>query len=113
MKRFIRDKQGTTAVEYGILASLIAVASVSVMGDLGIKINAVFGSVSSTLNGLGVGLPTPTPTPTPTPGFPTPTPGGPNPPPETPPRDPNQPKTPREECEAAGGVWGAQGICFN
>jgi len=48
-RRFLRDEQGATAIEYGLIASGIAVAIIAVVGGLGSNLNNVFGNVSASL----------------------------------------------------------------
>jgi pilus assembly protein Flp/PilA len=45
----IGDKRAVTALEYAMIASLIAVACVVVIGNLGTKVSTVFSTVSSAL----------------------------------------------------------------
>ena len=45
-KRFLKDESGATAIEYGLLAALIAVAAIAGMTTLGTKINAQFATVA-------------------------------------------------------------------
>jgi len=47
--RALRDRSGATAIEYGLIAALIAVAAVATMSVVGTNLNAVFGSVGSSL----------------------------------------------------------------
>ncbi len=47
--RFLKDESGATAIEYGLIAALIAVVIVSAVGLVGTKLQTVFGSVSSAL----------------------------------------------------------------
>ena len=47
--RFIKNEEGATAIEYGLLASLIAVAIVTILGTLGPKLAGVFTTVQSNL----------------------------------------------------------------
>ena len=53
MSRFcnllLRNKDGATAIEYGLIAALIAVAAVATMTTLGQNLSSVFGSVASSL----------------------------------------------------------------
>lgn len=42
LKRFIKNESGATAVEYGLLASLIAVAIIVAITALGGKLSALF-----------------------------------------------------------------------
>lgn len=51
MKRFIRDEDGATAIEYGLIAALIAVAIVAVLLTLGPQLSGVFTKVQTTLAG--------------------------------------------------------------
>ncbi len=47
-RRFIDDRRGATAIEYGLIAAGIAVAIVVVQG-LGTQLNTTFSSVTSAL----------------------------------------------------------------
>jgi pilus assembly protein Flp/PilA len=47
--RFIRDDRGATAIEYGLIASLIAVAIIGAATTLGGKLSTTFTSVSNQL----------------------------------------------------------------
>jgi pilus assembly protein Flp/PilA len=51
-KTFWADEEGATAIEYGLLASLIALAIVCGATALGGSINDLFNSVSTTLDGV-------------------------------------------------------------
>jgi pilus assembly protein Flp/PilA len=44
-----RDERGATAVEYGIMVALIAVAIIVVVGLLGDKLNILFDTVENSL----------------------------------------------------------------
>lgn len=46
-KNLIRDEQGATAIEYGLIAALIAVAAISAMGTLGTNLTKTFNAVST------------------------------------------------------------------
>ena len=48
-KRLLRDDSGATAIEYGLIAALIAVAAVVVMGTVGSNLTSVFTTVASDL----------------------------------------------------------------
>jgi len=43
------DTSGVTAIEYGLIAALIAVAAVVVMGTVGTNLSGVFSQVASSL----------------------------------------------------------------
>ncbi len=45
--RFIKDESGATAIEYGLLAGLIAVAIITGAGLLGTNMNAKFNAIGS------------------------------------------------------------------
>jgi pilus assembly protein Flp/PilA len=47
--RLIKDWSGVTAIEYGLIAALIAVAAVVVMGTAGTNLSTVFSEVASSL----------------------------------------------------------------
>ena len=47
--KLLRNESGVTAIEYGLIASLIAVAAVTVMGSVGTALNATFSTVASNL----------------------------------------------------------------
>ncbi len=47
--RLVRDESGVTAIEYAPIASLIAVAAVTVMGTVGTNLSGTFSKVASSL----------------------------------------------------------------
>ncbi len=49
IKKFLRDEEGATAVEYGLIAALIAVAIILAVGDVGDKLKAVFEAIRDAL----------------------------------------------------------------
>ena len=51
IKNFIAEEDGVTAIEYGLIAALIAVAIVGVVKTVGTDLGAVFTSVSKNLTG--------------------------------------------------------------
>jgi pilus assembly protein Flp/PilA len=48
-KTFMKDESGATAIEYGLIASLIAVAIIGALVTLGTSLSGIFGTVSSEL----------------------------------------------------------------
>ena len=48
-RKLIRDEDGATAIEYGLIAALIAVAAIAAMQGIGTKLNSTFNNVSSQL----------------------------------------------------------------
>jgi pilus assembly protein Flp/PilA len=49
VKLFASDESGATAIEYALIASLIAIALIAILGSLGSKLSGVFSEVSSAL----------------------------------------------------------------
>lgn len=47
--KLLRDEQGATAIEYGLIAALIAVAAIVAMQSLGEELSTTFSTVSSKL----------------------------------------------------------------
>jgi pilus assembly protein Flp/PilA len=47
--RFMKDESGATAIEYGLIAALIAVAIAAVLPALGTKLQGTFNTVSNAL----------------------------------------------------------------
>ena len=47
--RFMKDESGATAIEYGLLASLIAIAIITAATQIGISVSATFDGVSAQL----------------------------------------------------------------
>ena len=47
--RALTDQRGATAIEYGLIAALIAVAAIGAMTGLGSKLKTTFNSVGSKL----------------------------------------------------------------
>jgi len=47
--KLIRDDAGATAIEYGLIAALIAVAAITAMGTLGSELNTTFTKVQTEL----------------------------------------------------------------
>ncbi len=46
-KTLLRNEEGATAIEYGLIAALIAVAAITAMQGLGNELNTTFGTVST------------------------------------------------------------------
>jgi len=47
--KFLKNTKGATAIEYGLIAALIAVAAIAAMGNIGSKLNSTFNNVSRSL----------------------------------------------------------------
>lgn len=48
-KRFVKDESGATAIEYGLLASLIAIGIIVAATALGSKLSGTFNNVANKL----------------------------------------------------------------
>ncbi|MFM2248565.1 MAG: hypothetical protein RL071_4640 [Pseudomonadota bacterium] len=49
IKRFIKDESGATAIEYGLIAGLVAVAVIAALTALGGSLNNLFSDISDTV----------------------------------------------------------------
>ncbi len=49
VKSFIHNESGATAIEYGLIAALIAVAAIAAMQSLGTRLGGTFNNVSNQL----------------------------------------------------------------
>jgi len=49
IQAFISNESGATAIEYGLIAALIAVAAIAAMNTLGTKLSGTFNNVSNQL----------------------------------------------------------------
>jgi pilus assembly protein Flp/PilA len=45
----LKNEDGATAIEYGLIAALIAVAAVATMTTVGTNLKGIFGTVASSL----------------------------------------------------------------
>jgi len=50
IRKFIKNNKAATAIEYGLIAALIAVAAIAAMQGLGNSLKKTFGNVSTRLN---------------------------------------------------------------
>lgn len=51
ISRFVRDESGATAIEYGLIAALIAVVIIGAVTAVGTNLTATFNSVKTGLGG--------------------------------------------------------------
>ena len=49
IKKLLKNEAGATAIEYGLIAALIAVAAVTVMGTVGTNLSGTFSKVAASL----------------------------------------------------------------
>jgi pilus assembly protein Flp/PilA len=47
--KLIKNEEGATAIEYGLIAALIAVAAIAAMGSVGSKLGSTFNNVAGSL----------------------------------------------------------------
>lgn len=52
-EQFLKDEEGVTAIEYGLIAALIAVAIIAMVALIGDQLNNVFNCIAGYLNGQG------------------------------------------------------------
>jgi len=50
IRQMLKDNKGATAIEYGLIAALIAVAAITAMQGIGSNLNTKFTTVQTTLN---------------------------------------------------------------
>ncbi len=55
MIAFVRDEDGATAIEYGLIAALVSVAAIGALSALGDSLNTIFNMVSSELTSAAGG----------------------------------------------------------
>ena len=51
IKKFVKNEQAATAIEYGLIAALIAVAAIAAMRSLGSSVSNTFNTVDSSMQG--------------------------------------------------------------
>jgi pilus assembly protein Flp/PilA len=51
IRKLIRNSKAATAIEYGLIAALIAVAAITAMQGLGTSIRTTFNNAASAMNG--------------------------------------------------------------
>ena len=47
--KLIKNEEGATAIEYGLIAALIAVAAIGALGAIGTALNTTFTDISTNL----------------------------------------------------------------
>jgi pilus assembly protein Flp/PilA len=55
IQNFLKDEEGATAVEYGVMVALIIATLILVIAGLGTQIKATFNSVITALGGTAIG----------------------------------------------------------
>lgn len=49
IRKMLKNEKGATAIEYGLIAALIAIAAITAMSNLGTKVKNTFSKVSNNL----------------------------------------------------------------
>ncbi|PZF78719.1 Flp family type IVb pilin [Aestuariivirga litoralis] len=52
LARYLREESGATAIEYALLAGLIALVIITAVTQLGTRVNEIFGDIKSGLSGI-------------------------------------------------------------
>jgi pilus assembly protein Flp/PilA len=52
LQYFLKNESGATAIEYGLIAALVSVASIVALQVLGGSLNSIFGVISSKLGDI-------------------------------------------------------------
>ncbi|QHL90979.1 Flp family type IVb pilin [Sphingomonas changnyeongensis] len=55
IRNFIKNSKGATAIEYGLIAALIAVAAITALRSLGGNVTRTFQSAANGMNSTGNG----------------------------------------------------------
>ena len=50
-RQFMQDEEGVTAIEYGLIAALVAVGIIVALTALGTSLTTIFGEISAALDG--------------------------------------------------------------
>lgn len=50
IRKFFKNEKGATAIEYGLIAALIAVAAITAMGTIGSNLTTTFNEVATNLD---------------------------------------------------------------
>ncbi|HWE47620.1 MAG TPA: Flp family type IVb pilin [Caulobacteraceae bacterium] len=50
-RRFAKDEDGATAIEYGLIVALIFLVALSAITSFGTSMNTMYGVISSTIGG--------------------------------------------------------------
>jgi len=51
IKKFVKNTKAATAIEYGLIAALIAVAAITAMSSLGTTLSETFNDVAENMSG--------------------------------------------------------------
>jgi len=51
LRKLVRDRRGATAIEYALVASLIAIAAITAIRSVGANVNQTFTNVNGSMAG--------------------------------------------------------------
>ncbi|KAB0643983.1 Flp family type IVb pilin [Burkholderia latens] len=54
--RFVRDEDGVTAIEYGLIAALIAIGIIAALSTIGTDLKLVFSTIAKDLDSAVAGI---------------------------------------------------------
>jgi pilus assembly protein Flp/PilA len=57
IRKLVRNEEGATAIEYGLIAALIAVAAITAMTQLGTQLSTTFTEVKTSMAGSSTPAP--------------------------------------------------------
>lgn len=49
IKRVLRNREGATAIEYGLIAALIAIVTIAGLSAVGTNLNKTYGTIASSV----------------------------------------------------------------
>lgn len=55
IRKLLKNVKGATAIEYGLIAALIAVAAIAAMGSVGTQLTSTFSGVADNLDDANSG----------------------------------------------------------
>jgi len=59
-RRFLRDEEGATAIEYGLIAALISVVIIAAVSAIGVRLDVTFSDIAACLGDTSAGGTCPT-----------------------------------------------------
>ena len=59
IRKLLKDESGATAIEYGLIAALVAVALITILGTMSASLQGTFQNISDSLNGANTPAPAP------------------------------------------------------
>jgi pilus assembly protein Flp/PilA len=53
LKRLVQRREGATAIEYGLIAALIAVVTIAGLTTVGVNLNTKYGDIATSVQNAG------------------------------------------------------------